>query len=426
MSEEKIFQEYLSPSNFYIPESVIKGNMLPDSRVKFYLFDRVVNIKGCMSVPYGAKGTVVGIYKANDELAKQETEPEESINNDYVSQLMSTEIEVLFDEPFDGGQAFRSSKNCIFKMHPAWLINITYGLANSKKTANFRNVYQSIQFPNKDKSQQQMRVKSTCQGSYSKAVVNKVPTPNKQIPNQFNHSETSPFKILTKNVVNFNSKQQIPKSSKVSPKKSNIDLSKILPPKEIIAPEKSIKNLLPKFSNCLTINNATDSTDEAEISVMPPAEWINNIKPKREVNKSNPKTNFKLGNLPLPSFAPMAISTKASENNTKIGLNSDSSPCEQINSQMYIIPTLTTDSQTVKPESKNNQANYNKAIATRQFYNSNYRPRMVHNNNNQNNYNYDVPLHNQNSDVKRFVPLQVARNFQHERNVKLKNTNIAK
>ena len=42
-----------------------RGTLLPDCDATFELFDRVVNIKLNATVPFGLRGTVIGIHEGN-------------------------------------------------------------------------------------------------------------------------------------------------------------------------------------------------------------------------------------------------------------------------------------------------------------------------------------------------------------------------
>ena len=64
-----------------------QGALVPDSSTQYKLFDRVVNVREGFSVPFGLRGTVVGIYPAEVEV--------------------NTMYEVLFDEEFHGGISIR-------------------------------------------------------------------------------------------------------------------------------------------------------------------------------------------------------------------------------------------------------------------------------------------------------------------------------
>ena len=64
-----------------------QGGQIPDQSAQFYLFDRVVNVRHGYSVPFGLRGTVVGLHKADQEA--------------------DTMYDVVFDEVFQGGITLR-------------------------------------------------------------------------------------------------------------------------------------------------------------------------------------------------------------------------------------------------------------------------------------------------------------------------------
>ena len=39
-----------------------QGNLIPDPEADYYLFDRVINVSTTNAVPFGLRGTVIGIY----------------------------------------------------------------------------------------------------------------------------------------------------------------------------------------------------------------------------------------------------------------------------------------------------------------------------------------------------------------------------
>ena len=41
------------------------GSVPPDSDATFQLFDRVINVKLNLAVPFGLRGTVIGIHQGN-------------------------------------------------------------------------------------------------------------------------------------------------------------------------------------------------------------------------------------------------------------------------------------------------------------------------------------------------------------------------
>lgn len=69
---------------------LIQGGVLPDPTVQFEIFDRIVNIKSGYSVPFGLRGTVVGIQKGEKD--------------------SETMYDVIFDEEFPGGIIIRFVK----------------------------------------------------------------------------------------------------------------------------------------------------------------------------------------------------------------------------------------------------------------------------------------------------------------------------
>ncbi|XP_052224237.1 5'-3' exoribonuclease 1-like [Dreissena polymorpha] len=80
----------VEPHLLYKP-MITSGALIPDSSATYELFDRVVNTRQGFTVPFGLRGTVVGIYLAEVE-----------VNIMY---------DVLFDEDFAGGIAIRVSRS---------------------------------------------------------------------------------------------------------------------------------------------------------------------------------------------------------------------------------------------------------------------------------------------------------------------------
>ncbi|CAB4003897.1 5 -3 exoribonuclease 1, partial [Paramuricea clavata] len=101
----------VKPTVLYRPMKQL-GQVPPDPDADFELFDRVVNVRTLGVAPYALKGTIVGIHQGKSE-------------NDLVS------YEVLFDEPFMGGQSLRGSsafENKLYVM-PGWsLLNLSHGI----------------------------------------------------------------------------------------------------------------------------------------------------------------------------------------------------------------------------------------------------------------------------------------------------------
>jgi hypothetical protein len=80
------FRFHHSVNSLLQPE-LYRGNAVPDPDTKFYLLDRVVNVRRGHMVPLGLRGTVIGIQGQFDSVDGR--------------------IDVLFDEPFLGASKLR-------------------------------------------------------------------------------------------------------------------------------------------------------------------------------------------------------------------------------------------------------------------------------------------------------------------------------
>ncbi|XP_028647913.1 5'-3' exoribonuclease 1 isoform X2 [Erpetoichthys calabaricus] len=81
--------------------------IIPDKDADYRLFDRVVNVRDCFTVPLGLRGTVTGIKGADRE-----------------SEIL---YEVIFDEEFAGGLTIRCSPGRGYRLSPSALINLSHG-----------------------------------------------------------------------------------------------------------------------------------------------------------------------------------------------------------------------------------------------------------------------------------------------------------
>ncbi|KAL3283158.1 hypothetical protein HHI36_006310 [Cryptolaemus montrouzieri] len=87
------------------------GNLLPDPSVEVQLFDRIINVRPNHTVPYGLKGTIIGIQKAA---------PEASNEHMY---------DVIFDTKFEGGFEINScSTGRGYRLPLNAFINISHGI----------------------------------------------------------------------------------------------------------------------------------------------------------------------------------------------------------------------------------------------------------------------------------------------------------
>ncbi|XP_052759687.1 5'-3' exoribonuclease 1-like isoform X2 [Mya arenaria] len=103
---QKRVKMQVKPHLLYRP-IVTSGSLIPDSSTEYQLFDRVVNTRQGFSVPFGLRGTIVGIYPAEVEV--------------------NTVYGVIFDEDFAGGISIRNSTSRGYRMPPSALLNLTHG-----------------------------------------------------------------------------------------------------------------------------------------------------------------------------------------------------------------------------------------------------------------------------------------------------------
>ncbi|XP_077204888.1 5'-3' exoribonuclease 1 isoform X3 [Paroedura picta] len=108
----------VKPHLLYRPLEQHHGT-IPDRDAEYRLFDRVVNVRECFTVPIGLRGTIIGIKGASRE-----------------SDVL---YEVLFDEEFHGGLTVRCSPARGYRMPASALINLSHGhrceTGNQKLTA---------------------------------------------------------------------------------------------------------------------------------------------------------------------------------------------------------------------------------------------------------------------------------------------------
>ncbi|XP_063418054.1 5'-3' exoribonuclease 1-like isoform X2 [Mytilus trossulus] len=84
-----------------------ESSIVPDQTVTFMLFDRVVSVRQGYTVPFGLRGTIVGIHKAEKEA--------------------DTMFEVVFDEAFIGGIIIRCTGNKGYRVPKTAVVNISHG-----------------------------------------------------------------------------------------------------------------------------------------------------------------------------------------------------------------------------------------------------------------------------------------------------------
>ncbi|KAG5876457.1 hypothetical protein JTB14_032690 [Gonioctena quinquepunctata] len=98
----------VKPNLLYRPE-IQSGTLMPDPKTNTRILDRVVNVRLGFSVPFGLKGTVIGIQEAN-------TKSERDIMYD-----------IVFDKSFKDGMQLNCSEGRGYRLPKTSFINISYG-----------------------------------------------------------------------------------------------------------------------------------------------------------------------------------------------------------------------------------------------------------------------------------------------------------
>uniref|UniRef100_A0A8D8T5E3 5'-3' exoribonuclease 1 n=1 Tax=Cacopsylla melanoneura TaxID=428564 RepID=A0A8D8T5E3_9HEMI len=103
---EKRMTLLVRPNKLYMPKPTL-DKICPDPDTKFELFDRVVNIRDCYTVPLGYRGTVIGIIQGET--------------------VYDTMYDVVFDKPFPHGVKIRCSEGRGYRMAAQAMINLSHG-----------------------------------------------------------------------------------------------------------------------------------------------------------------------------------------------------------------------------------------------------------------------------------------------------------
>ncbi|KAG7299899.1 hypothetical protein JYU34_016922 [Plutella xylostella] len=93
------------------------GNISPDPKADFKLYDRVVNVTSNITVPLGATGTITAVYRA-------------ATNTVRLADKLNAEpsYQIMFDEPFPGGmteELFEEPR--FYRLQPYNLLNLSFG-----------------------------------------------------------------------------------------------------------------------------------------------------------------------------------------------------------------------------------------------------------------------------------------------------------
>ncbi|KAK6177144.1 hypothetical protein SNE40_015305 [Patella caerulea] len=116
--KERCIKMQVKPHLLYRP-IISLGPIMPDPSARFELFDRIVISKQGYAVPFGLRGTVVGVHPAEKE--------------------MDVLYDVVFDEEFVGGIEVRCSKNRGYRVPCFTMINLTYGDMKEKGKLHLRD-----------------------------------------------------------------------------------------------------------------------------------------------------------------------------------------------------------------------------------------------------------------------------------------------
>eukprot|EP00794_Sanderia_malayensis_P014879 gene14879-16425_t len=90
------------------------GRLVPDPATEYYLFDRVVNVRDGGLVPFGLRGTIIGVHEVQDDENNEDS-------------LKEIKYEVLFDEPFHGGLMLRCEETKGAYLTSSNILNISHG-----------------------------------------------------------------------------------------------------------------------------------------------------------------------------------------------------------------------------------------------------------------------------------------------------------
>ncbi|OWR44090.1 5'-3' exoribonuclease 1 isoform 1 [Danaus plexippus plexippus] len=102
----------------YMECELHEGNIQPDVKADYRMYDRVVCVASNITVPLGSKGTITAIYQPSNG------------NTVRLSDKLnaSPSYQVMFDEPFPGAMKedlFEEAR--FYRMQPAHILNISYG-----------------------------------------------------------------------------------------------------------------------------------------------------------------------------------------------------------------------------------------------------------------------------------------------------------
>ncbi|CAK1552844.1 unnamed protein product [Leptosia nina] len=128
--QEKSVTLHVKWNLLYKPE-LHEGNVAPDAKADYKIYDRIVCVARNITVPLGAKGTITAIYQPTDG------------NTVRLSDKMNAQptYQVMFDHPFTGAMSEELFEEARFyRMLPANMLNISYGRKTRSVVKNDNNV----------------------------------------------------------------------------------------------------------------------------------------------------------------------------------------------------------------------------------------------------------------------------------------------
>lgn len=217
-----------------------QGAVLPDKDATFELFDRVVNVKLNVAVPFGLRGTIIGIHEAPN-------------SSDVLYQ-------VIFDEPFLGGLALRCSSKNVFLLEALALINISYGERCEAKKVEGRSVGNSSFGTNLASSPQ---LNKESKGSQSKSGDSRLDSPGApDYSNARSNQRTIPQRNESSKSATVSTKLRTPEIQGSGSSQAQVNISKRI---DRPVNERNTQNVTPpgirKVAGVLT-NQSSNSPSE--------------------------------------------------------------------------------------------------------------------------------------------------------------------
>ncbi|GBP27597.1 5'-3' exoribonuclease 1 [Eumeta japonica] len=258
-----------------------EGNISPDPKADFQIYDRVVCVANNMTVPLGAKGTVTAIYQPS------------ATNTVRLSDKLNSEptYQVLFDEPFPGGmqeELFDTPR--FYRLFSTCLLNISYGRrlrSAAARSAPIGEAAATRRAPNLLKRDH----------DHHSAFANYSPTKDRTSVTDNNCNANSPITAASTSAQDGSTellksllKISMPNPTQTTPSKTNVEMEKVA--NQQMANQQS--------DNWRTKNDNTQQT--ATPQRPQPANWRKENQQSRPVQNEWTNNNFKNTPMPIPPF----------------------------------------------------------------------------------------------------------------------------